>query len=245
MVEWKRHRMNRPLRTGEGCEEDHVRLSVALLRLIREEPLRERTVLDVGCGSGRLAFALAEEAGRVIGIDRCSEAIERAQQRAASLGLGHVTFCCLDAEAIDYRDLGPIDLVVANLCMSDAILRRAAAALPPNRFIAFAAFHREQWKESGKISRFAYGEGQLETALAEAGFEPVYLGVEQEVLSFANPDDGPAYLEAAGLAEKWKTEGRWQGFLLYLQGGGRQLTTKARVIVKARRLRENRQGTAY
>jgi len=235
MVEWERRRTHRPYRAGRGDEQDHVRLSVALLRLIREEPLRNRTVLDVGCGSGRLAFALADEAARVIGIDRSNEAIERADQRAASLGLTHVAFRCLDAETIDYRELGPIDLVVANLCMSDEILRRAAAVLPPHRFIVFAAFHREQWKESGRVSRFAYEEAQLEAALLEAGFDPVYLGVEQEVMSLASPDDGLAYLDAAGLAEKWKTDGRWQGFLHYLQGGGRELTISARVIVKARR----------
>lgn len=235
MPEWTRHRIHRPYRAGEGREEDHAGLSAALLRLIREEPLRQRTILDVGCGSGRLAFALAGEARRIIGIDRSNEATERAKQRAASLGLNHVTFRCLDAETIDYRDLGPIDLVVANLCMSDEILRRAAAVLPPARHITFAAFHREQWKESGKASRFAYGEGQLDRALREAGFEPVYLGVEQEVLSLASPDDGLAYLNAAGMADKWKTDSRWQGFLLYLQEGGKELTIRSRVIVKARR----------
>ena len=204
--------------------------------MIFEEPLRERTLLDVGCGSGRLTFALAEEAGRIIGIDWSGEAIERARQRASTLGLDHVTLLCCDAERIQYRDLGAFDLVVANLCMSDEILRRAAAVLAPGRFIAFAAFHRDQWKESGKVSRFAYGEGQLERALLEAGFEPVYLGVEQEVVHFASADDSLAYLDATGLAGKWKADSRWQGFLLYLQGGGKEeLTIRARVIVKARR----------
>jgi SAM-dependent methyltransferase len=235
MLPWDRHRIERPYRAGEGSEEDHVGLSPTLLRLIREEPLSGKTVLDVGCGSGRLTFALAHEAGRLIGIDLSGEAIERARARVVELGLRHISFSRLDAEAIDYRDLAPIDLVVANLCMSDEILRRAAAALPSGHHIAFAAFHLEQWKESGKASRFAYAEGQLERALAEAGFEPIYLGVEQEVLVLAAPDDGPAYLEASGLAAKWKSDGRWEGFLRYLQDGGRQLTIRARVIVKARR----------
>ena len=235
MVEWTQQRIDRPYRLGEGSEEDHVGLSPTLLRLIREEPLSERVVLDVGCGSGRLTFALAHEAARLIGIDLAGEAIERARARVVELGLGHVSFERLDAEAIDYRDLAPIDLVVANLCMSDEILRRSAAALPPGRHIAFAAFHLEQWKESGKTSRYAYAEGQLQRALAETGFEPIYLGVEQEVLLLAAPDDGLAYLEASGLAAKWKSDGRWEGFLRYLQNGGRQLTMRARVIVKARR----------
>ena len=235
MVEWNHHRIERPYRAGEGGETDHAGLSTTLLRLIREEPLHDNTILDVGCGSGRLTFALAKAVGRIIGIDRSNEAIERARQRAAALRLDHVTFHCLDAEVINYRDPGPINLVVANLCMSDEILRRAAAVLSPGHVIAFAAFHLDQWKESGKISRYAYGEGQVETALSGAGFTQVYLGVEREVLSLATPDEGLTYLEGSGLSGKWKADGRWQGFVTYLQGGGRELTIRARVIVKAQR----------
>ena len=235
MVEWNHHRIERPYRAGEGGETDHAGLSTTLLRLIREEPLRDGTILDVGCGSGHLTFALAKEVGRIIGIDRSNEAIERARQRAAALRLDHVHFHCLDAEAISYRDLGPISFVVANLCMSDEVLRRAAAVLSPGHVIAFAAFHLDQWKESGKISQYAYGEGQVEAVLSEAGFKPVYLGVEREVLSLTTPDEGLTYLEGSGLSGKWKADGRRQGFVTYLQGGGRELTVRARVMVKARR----------
>ena len=235
MVEWNHHRIERPYRAGEGGEADHAGLSATLLRLIREEPLHDSTILDVGCGSGRLTFALAKAVGRIIGIDRSNEAIERARQRAAARRLDHVAFHCLDAEVINYRDLGPINLVVANLCMSDEILRRAAAVLSPGHVIASAAFHLDQWKESGKISQYAYGEGQVETALSGAGFKQVYLGVEREVLSLATPDEGLTYLEGSGLSGKWKADGRWQGFVAYLQGGGRELTIRARVIVKAQR----------
>jgi hypothetical protein len=119
--------------------------------------------------------------------------------------------------------------------MSDEILRRVAAVLSPGHVIAFAAFHLDQWKESGKISQYAYGEGQVEAVLSEAGFKSVYLGVERELLSLATPDEGLAYLEAAGLTGKWKADGRWQGFVTHLQRGGRELTVRARVIVKARR----------
>ncbi len=235
MVEWKRQGIDRAYKSGEGREEDHAGLSPALHRLILEEPLRERTVLDVGCGSGRLTFALASEAARIIGIDRSEEAIERARRRAPTLPLHHVSFLCCDAEAVDYHNLGPIDLVVANLCMSDEILRRSAAVLAPGRFIIFAAFHHGQWRESGRISQYAYTEDHLETALQKTGFEPFYLGLEQEVLAFTTPEEGLAYLDAAGLAGKWKADSRWEGFLAYLGGGGRELTTSARVIVKARR----------
>ena len=235
MSEWKRQRIERTYRPGEGREAKHSILSETLLRLIREEPLREHTVLDVGCGNGRLTFALAEEAGRIIGIDWSEQAVQQAGQHARTLGLGHITFVCCDAERIEYRELGPIDLVVAHLCMSNEILQRAAAVLAPGRCTAFATLHRDQWKESGRSSRFAYAEEDVERALTTVGFDPVYLGVEHEVLSFAASGDALAYVEAAGLTEKWKADSRWEGFAAYLERGGRDLTIRARVIVKARR----------
>jgi SAM-dependent methyltransferase len=235
MVEWKRQRIERAYRPGEGLEARHGGLSDILLRLIREEPLRERTVLDVGCGTGRLTFALAAEAGRIIGIDWSESLIQQAQQQARTLGLHHVTFVCGDAERVEYRECGPIDLVVAHLCMSHAILERAAAALAPGRYTAFATLHRDQWKESGRSSRFAYGERDVELALAAAGFDPVYLETEHEVLSFAVGSDALAYLDASGLTEKWQADSRWEGFRAYLERGGRELTIRARVNVKARR----------
>jgi SAM-dependent methyltransferase len=233
MVEWIRRRTERTYRPAEAHEARHGVLSDTLLRLIREEPLRERTVLDVGCGNGRLTFTLAEEAGRIIGIDWSEPAIEQASQRARRLGLDHITFMCGDAERIDYGELGPIDLVAAHLCMSDEIIRRAAAVLAPGRCIAFSTLHRDQWKESGRSSRFAYGEQDVETALTAAGFDPVYLEAEHEVLSFAAAADALAYMDALDLIGKWKTDSRWEGFLAYLERGGRELTIRARVTVKA------------
>jgi SAM-dependent methyltransferase len=235
MSEWKRQRIERIYRPDEGHEAKHSILSATLLRLIREEPLRERTVLDVGCGNGRLTFALAEEAGRIIGIDWSDQAIEQASQHARALGLDHITFVRCDAERIDYGELGPIDLVVAHLCMSDEILRRAAAVLAPGRCVAFSTLHRDQWKESGRSSRFAYDEKDVETALTAAGFDPVYLDAEHEVLSFAAAADALAYMEALDLIGKWKADSRWEGFLAYLERGERELTIRARVTVKARR----------
>ena len=56
----------------------------------------------------------------------------------------------MDAEQADYRAFGQPDLVVAHLCMSDAIVARAGGALPPGRIFAFAAFHTDQWRKTGR-----------------------------------------------------------------------------------------------
>ena len=41
-------------------------------------------------------------------------------------------------------------LVVAHLCMSDAIIGRSGRALAPGHVLAFVAFHTDQWSETGR-----------------------------------------------------------------------------------------------
>ena len=60
----------------------------ALLELLRRFPA-EGPILDVGCGSGDLAIALAEAGHSVLGIDFVPAAIERAQEKAAALPPAH------------------------------------------------------------------------------------------------------------------------------------------------------------
>ncbi|MFQ5840578.1 MAG: hypothetical protein ACE5HK_07635, partial [Candidatus Methylomirabilales bacterium] len=127
-----------------------------------------------------------------------------------------------------------VQLVAANLCMSDAIIAQAAR-LGPGTLLIFAAFHTDQWRETGAISRFAYSEVRMEEVLERTGFEPLYRGVEREVVRFPSAEAALDYLEQTSLKTKWQGTERWHGFLRYLEGGGDLLTDRAQVIVKAHR----------
>src|SRR5262245_64771619 len=109
---------------------DHGALSRTLVSWLDGEPLAGRAVLDVGTGTGRLALHLAPRARRVLGIDIDAGALVEAQRLARRAGLANVVFVVADAEQADYRTFGQPNLVVAHLCMSDAIIARAAAGLP-------------------------------------------------------------------------------------------------------------------
>jgi len=65
-----------------------------LLVLERLEPLAGKTVLDVGCGSGRYCLAYAQRgAARVVGVDFAAAMIDLARQHAQRLGvLDHCDF---------------------------------------------------------------------------------------------------------------------------------------------------------
>jgi SAM-dependent methyltransferase len=190
------------------------------------------SVLDVGTGTGRLAVALAPRARRVVGLDTDAGALVEARRRARRAGLDNIVFVVADAERADYRALGRPDVVVAHLCMSDAIVARAAAGLDPGGVLVFAAFHADHWRESGRVSRFAYTEEGARALLERAGFVVERMEVERTVARFASVEAGRA--SAAGLRAKWERDGRWAAWEAFLAGGGRTLT-QSRLAVRARR----------
>lgn len=210
---------------------DPTGISPAFLALLAAEPLEKRAVLDVGTGAGRLALALAPRCGRVVGIDVDVAAVEQARRRAAAAGLPHVEFVVADADAVEYAAFAP-DAVVAHLCMSDAIIERAGRALRRGQPLAFVAFHADQWRETGRRSRFAYDETQARRGLERAGFAVEHMEVEREVRTFDSVEQ--ALAAAVGLEERWKTDGRWFHYVKFLEEGGRTLT-RSHLLVKARR----------
>jgi SAM-dependent methyltransferase len=206
-------------------------VSPRFLDLLAREPLADLRVLDVGCGSGRLTLAMAPAARFVTGLDRDAGALDAARRRAAAAGLANVEFHEADVESVSYEPWRP-ELVTAHLCASDAIVERAAAALGRGRCLAMVAFHVDQWKETGRVSRFAYDETRMRTALETVGFAVEALEVEQQVQRFGSVEEGLA--AAVGLEDRWRVDGRWFRYIAFLEGGGRTLT-RSHLLVKARR----------
>ena len=143
----------------------------------------------------------------------------------------NVDFVVADADATEYGVFTP-DAIVAHLCVSDAIMTRAGRALAAGRVFAFAAFHADQWRETGRRSRFAYDEAQARQALEASGFAVEHMSVESLVREFVSVEEGLA--AAVALEEKWKADGRWFHYIKFLEEGGRTLT-RSHLHVKARR----------
>jgi SAM-dependent methyltransferase len=205
--------------------------------LLQAEPLGGAEVLDVGTGTGRIALALAPHCRRVLGIDRDAEGLAEARRRAADAGVANVEFADVDAEARDdYLGLTSTwkqpTLVVAHLCMSEAIIAAAARTLTPGQALLFVALHVDQWRETGRRSRFAYDADEVRRQLELHGFAVEHLEVEQEVQRFESVEQGLA--AAIGLAERWKSDGRWFHYIKFLEQGGRTLT-RSHLVVKGRR----------
>ena len=206
-------------------------LSPRFLALLAAEGLEGRRALDVGCGTGRLTLWLAPRVKHVVGLDRDARALADARRLADDGGLANVEFHEMDVDREEYVRWQP-ELVTANLCASDAIIERAGRALAPGHCLAMVAFHVDQWRETGKVSRFAYDESRMECVLRAAGFAPEVMEVERDVVRFRSVEEGLA--AAVGLEDKWRSDGRWFRYIAFLEQGGRTLT-RAHLLVTARR----------
>jgi len=102
-------------------------------------------VLDVGCGPGDVVFLAAKLAGpegTVIGVDTSLEAIERARQRAAAIGLTNVHFVAQDLVASELELDEPVDALIGRLVLQyfadpAQVLRRLASLVKPGGVVAF------------------------------------------------------------------------------------------------------------
>ncbi len=213
-------------------------ISPVFLGLLETEPLATMNVIDVGTGRGRLALALAPHCGRVVGVDIDAAAIQEARRRSAAAGVGNVEFLVADAEQADFVRLagGGItiqpDLVVAHLYLSKALVERSSQALVPGGILAFVGFHADQWRETGRRSRFAWDEDAIRDLLQERDFSVEHLEVDTEVTTFGSVEQ--ALAAVVSLEDRWRQDGRWFRYVEYLERGGRQLT-RSHLLVKARR----------
>ena len=72
-----------------------------LVRILREEKIKECKVLDIGCGSGTNSIFLAKNGFDVVGVDISPTAIEIAKKRAEDAGV-KVEFLVANAYALKF-----------------------------------------------------------------------------------------------------------------------------------------------
>ena len=113
--------------------------------LMAEGDLRGRRVLDVGCGTGRLALALAERGAKVWGVDSSEEMLAQARTiagRRVGLKLGR-------AEALPFKD-GWFERVVLRLVVHLVDRERAfgevARVVAPGGRVVCATFTQDHFE---------------------------------------------------------------------------------------------------
>jgi len=183
-------------RTWDGAAYD--RLSTPMEELGREVMNRlelrgDETVLDAGCGSGRLTELLIERVpdGRVIGVDVSASMIDAARARlgaGADVRVADLVGLDLGGETVDvvfstatFHWIGDHDALFASL-------RRALR--PGGRLVA----------QCGGAGNIASVHAAARQAAADPPFRPYFEGW-QGPWNFATPEDTERRLHAAGFGE--------------------------------------------
>lgn len=109
-------------------EGSSLQTAEALGLLRRVGPVEGRSVIDVGCGDGRLVLALMEAGARVAGVDPSLSMVRRAHARGVVAVVGRAEALPLSA--------GACDVVLSNAALHwcsdhDAVMRELVRILAP------------------------------------------------------------------------------------------------------------------
>jgi predicted TPR repeat methyltransferase len=139
-------------------------------------PFRFGAVVDLGCGTGLMAEALAGSFDHITGVDLSSGMLQAAGRK----GL-YDRLICTDMLAFLVTAAEPAELIVAAdafVYVADLapLCRAAAGALNPQGLLAFSVeTHAGEGVILGDRLRYAHGAAHVREALAAAGLELIEL----------------------------------------------------------------------
>jgi trans-aconitate 2-methyltransferase len=156
----------------------------------RLDPQPDETILDAGCGSGRVTEEIVKRAGRVIAVDASEQMVEKARER---LGPG---------ADIRVADLAELDLGE----QVDAIFSNAVFHWIPDHERLFAGLHATL-KPGGRLVAQCGGKGNVAALVqviievaADERFEPHFRNFTGG-WNFSTPEETEERLAAAGFQD--------------------------------------------
>jgi 2-polyprenyl-6-hydroxyphenyl methylase/3-demethylubiquinone-9 3-methyltransferase len=110
-------------------------------------PLRDLQVLDVGCGGGILADAMARSGAQVTGIDLSTKALRVAQLHALEAQTANVQYREISVEALAQQQAGSFDAVTCMEMLEHvpdpaSVVRACAALVKPGGWVFFSTLNR-------------------------------------------------------------------------------------------------------
>ena len=159
--------------------------------ITKQAPLAGRQVLDVGCGGGILAEAMARQGAAVLGIDLAHKSLKVAQLHALESGLDKVAYREVAVEALATERPASFDVVT---CMemlehvpdSASVVKACAELVKPGGWVFFSTLNRNP-----KSFLFAIVGAEYVLKLLPRG--------THEFAKFIKPSELAAHCRIAGL----------------------------------------------
>ena len=157
----------------------------------QQVPLQGLQVLDVGCGGGILADAMARKGAQVLGIDLATKALKVAQLHALEAETPNVQYQEISAEDLALARPGTFDVVTCMEMLEHvpdpaSVVRACATLVKPGGWVFFSTLNR-----NAKSFLFAIVGAEYVLNLLPKG--------THEYGKFIKPSELAAYSRAAGL----------------------------------------------
>lgn len=184
--------------------------------------LRGVRVLDVGCGGGHLAEALARSGADVTGVDRSASSVAAAQRHAAAGGLA-IAYHAADALALPFAD-ATFDAVLSSDFLEhvsnrlDQIIAEQARVLRPGGVLGFETVNRT-WRARAVLIWLGQRLLRLVPPRTHAG----RLFVRPEEVAACLARHGVWVVETRGLVPARGPVGFLLGYLTRRESGGFRL----------------------
>lgn len=136
-------------------------------------PVAGKKILDVGCGGGLLAEALAERGAHVTGIDGSQDMIDAAREHTAESGLA-IDYQCIQTRELVAQAKGTFDIVVGyemleHVDRPDYVVDDCAALCAPDGDLFFSTINRSPLAWTFAIGGAEYLLGILPRGTHEFG----------------------------------------------------------------------------
>jgi len=154
-------------------------------------PLVGRQALDVGCGGGILADAMARKGATVLGIDLAGKALKVAQLHALEAATKGVKYREVSVETLASEQPGSFDIVTCmemleHVPQPASVVKACADLVKPGGWVFFSTIHRNPKSFLFAIIGAEYVLGMLPRGT-------------HEYRKFIRPAELAAYCRAAGL----------------------------------------------
>ena len=115
--------------------------------IVKTVPLHGKAVLDVGCGGGILADAMARRGAQVLGIDLATKPLRVAQLHALEAGTPNVEYQEISAEDLAQERPASFDVVTCMEMLEHvpdpaSIVRACASLVKPGGWVFFSTINR-------------------------------------------------------------------------------------------------------
>lgn len=154
-------------------------------------PVEGKRIVDIGCGGGILADAMARKGADVLGIDLATKALKVAQLHALEAQTAGVTYREISAEALAAEQPGSFDVVTCMEMLEHvpdpaSVVRACSTLVKPGGHVFFSTINR-----NAKAFVFAIVGAEYILNLLPRG--------THEYAKFIKPSELSAYARDAGL----------------------------------------------